>query len=99
MSGRATSLDYQIQLAEELRRYLHGFQDRLGYVAQSYRSYSDKLYEAGMLDEPHRNFSENYMEVTVQKIGSLVEQINECDIPFVERYIAELEEMQGRYRA
>ena len=97
MSGRKTSFDYQIELAEELKKYLHGFQDRLSYVGQKYREYSDNLYEAGMLDEPHRNFSENYMEVTVQKIDSLVAQINECDIPFVERYIAGLEEMQYRH--
>ncbi|MDR2425197.1 MAG: hypothetical protein LBD59_10825 [Prevotellaceae bacterium] len=87
----------QIELAAELKRYLHGFQGRLGYVAQSYRDYCNKLYEAGMIDEANKDFSENYMEIIVEEIGKLVTLINERDIPFVNKYIDDLEEFRSKH--
>jgi hypothetical protein len=91
--ARQTSISYQLELAEDLKRYLHGFQDRLDAVAQNYKNKCNDMYEAGMIDEIYEDFEQNYMEVTIQKIANLVEQINECDIPFVEKFINNLEEL------
>ena len=89
--ARQTSFSYQIELAEGLKSYLHGFQDRLGAAAQNYQSKGNELHDANMMDETFEDFAQNYIEVTVQKIQELINQINECDIPFVEKYIDYLE--------
>ena len=89
--ARQTSFSYQIELAEGLKSYLHNFQDRLGAVAQNYRDKGNQLHDAGMMDEKFDTFTQNYLEVTISKIQELINQINECDIPFVERYIDYLE--------
>jgi hypothetical protein len=89
--ARNTSFEHQLQLAEGLKGYLHGFQERLGDVAQNYKNKCNQLYEAGMMDEFHKDFEQNYMQATIQKIANVVEQINECDIPFIEKFIEYLE--------
>jgi len=89
--ARQTSFSYQIELAEGLKSYLHGFQDRLGAVAQNYQAKGNELHDAQMMDETFEDFAQNYIASTVQKIQELINQINECDIPFVEKYIDYLE--------
>ena len=81
----------QIELAEDLKRYLHGFQERLRLAAQSYQQKSNTLYEAGMFDEFQMKF-EQYVQQTTRLIANVVEHINESDIPFIERYKAKLED-------
>jgi hypothetical protein len=89
--ARNTSFEHQLELAESLKSYLHGFQERLGDVAQNYKNKCNQLYEAGMMDEFHKDFEQNYMQATIQKIAAVVEQINEADIPFIEKFIDYLE--------
>jgi hypothetical protein len=64
--ARQTSFSYQLELAEDIKRYLHGFQERLGAIAQNNNNKCNEMHEAGMMDETHRDFVENYMEVTIQ---------------------------------
>ena len=90
--ARQTSYEFQIELAEELKKYLHGFQERLGNVAQNYQKKSHDLYEAGMMDEFHQKFEQDYVQETIRKIANVVEQINERDIPFIVKYINHLEQ-------
>ncbi|MDR3286367.1 MAG: hypothetical protein LBT27_02870 [Prevotellaceae bacterium] len=89
--ARQTSFQHQLELADNLKKYLHGFQERLGAAAQHYKNECNQIGEAGMMDEVFEDFTQNYMEATIQKIADLIEQINECDIPFVEKYIEYLE--------
>lgn len=89
--ARQTSFSHQIELAEELKAYLLRLQENLGNAAQKYINKSNSLYEAGMMDEKHQVLEE-YVFETVSRIKSIVEQINESDIPFVEKYIKYLED-------
>lgn len=89
--ARQTSFSHQIELAEDLKAYLLRLQDNLGNAAQKYINKSNSLYEAGMMDEKHQVLEE-YVFETVNRIKSIVEQINEADIPFVEKYIKYLED-------
>ena len=90
--ARQTSFSYQIELAEDLKNFLHQFQDSLSEIADNYVNRSNQLHEAGMMEEIFNTFESNYIEVTVAKIQDLINQINECDIPFVRKYIKYLEE-------
>jgi len=81
---------HQIELAEDLKRYLHGLQERLGTVANDYMRKCDSLKDAGMMEEDWLKFTQDCAQATYHKIGSVVEQINACDIPFIEKYIAYL---------
>ena len=90
--ARQTSFSHQIELAEDLKKYLHGFQERLGSVAQNYKDKCNNLYEAGMMEETFKDFEQNYMHETIQKIANVVVQINERDIPFIEKFIDYLEQ-------
>ena len=94
--ARQTSFSHQIELAEDLKKYLHGFQERLGSVAQNYKDKCNNLYEGGMMEETFKDFEQNYMQETIQKIANVVVQINERDIPFIEKYIDYLEQNPSR---
>ena len=85
-----TAFGYQIELAEGIKSYLHGLQERLGVVGQDYMRKCDSLADAGMMQEEWLKFTQDYAQVTYRKIADVVEQINECDIPFIEKYIAYL---------
>ena len=89
--ARQTSFEYQIELAEGIKSFLNGLQERLGAVANDYMRKCDGLADAGMMQEDWQKFTQDYAQVTYHKIASVVEQINECDIPFIEKYIAYLE--------
>ena len=82
---------HQIELADDIKRYLHGLQERLGAVSNDYMRKSESLKDAGMMEEDWLKFTQDCAQVTYHKIGSVVEQINESDIPFIEKYIAYLE--------
>lgn len=92
MANRQTSFSHQIELLESLKSYLHGFQERLAIVAEKYEKQVNDLYDAGgMMDETFNDFHDNYVEVTKGKIQNLINQINDLDIPFVEKEIDYLE--------
>ena len=80
---------FQLELAEELKSYLHNFQERLGVIADKYKHKYENLGNV-MMAEFHEEFSENY-ENTIKIIRDLVDQINDNDIPHVEKYIDWLE--------
>lgn len=92
--ARQTSFQHQIELAEDLKAYLIRLQENLANAAQKYHDKTNSLYEAGMMDEKHQVLEE-YMFETVSRIKSIVEQINESDIPFVDSWINYLEESQS----
>ena len=95
--ARITSYQAQLELAEYLRKYLHGLQSRLGNVVTQYKDQAQKLYDAGMMDEVHNDFITNYMAETNAKINSVIDLINERDIPFVNTYIQDLEEQLAKH--
>lgn len=92
--ARQTSYSYQIELAERLKSYLHGLQERLGDVAQNYKNKCNDLSYACMMEETLQDFEMNYMHETISKIADIITQVNENDIPFIERYIANLEQLR-----
>lgn len=92
--ARQTSFQHQIELAEDLKAYLIRLQENLANAAKKYHDKTNSLYDAGMMDEKHQVLEE-YMFETVSRIKSIVEQINESDIPFVDSWINYLEESQS----
>lgn len=92
--ARQTSFQHQIELAEDLKAYLVRLQENLANAAQKYHDKTNSLYEAGMMDEKHQVLEE-YMFETASRIKSIVEQINESDIPFVDSWINYLEGSQS----
>lgn len=91
--ARQTSFQHQIELAEDLKAYLIRLQENLVNAAKKYHDKTNSLYDAGMMDEKHQVLEE-YMFETVSRIKSIVEQINESDIPFVDSWINYLEDSQ-----
>ena len=86
------SLENHLKLAEDLKRYLREFQERLIHTAQSYQHKCHALCEAGMMEETCQEFEQQYVQQTIRLIVQAVEHINDCDIPFVEKYIVKLEQ-------
>lgn len=94
---RITSYHAQLELAEELKKYLNGLQERLDVVIRHFEQEAGKLYDAGMMDETFNDFVNNYMNETNNKIRSVIDIVNGRDIPFVDDYIGRLEELIARY--
>ena len=57
----------------------------------SYMCKCDDIANVGMMQEDWLLLMQDFAQVTYHKIESVVEQINECDIPFIEKYIAYFE--------
>jgi len=89
--SKQTSFDYQIQLLVELKNYLNNLQDRLNHVSMQYWSKSNDISQAGMFEETYSKFVQEYVYDTNQKLKDIVNQINERDIPFIEKQISFLE--------
>lgn len=90
MSGNAFS--HQIELMQNLQQFLFLFQDRLLQVSASYQQQVDKLHDAGLMDEIHRDFSQQEMAETCAAIKQLVDRIGNSDIPHAQKIIAYLEQ-------
>ena len=86
------SLENHVKLAEDLKMYLREFQERLTHTAQSYKHKCNVLCAAGMMEETCQKFEQQYAQQTIRLIVQAAEYINDCDIPFVERYIAKMEQ-------
>ena len=86
----AKSYGHELALAEDLKKYLNTLQERLNIVQMQYWNKSNDLSQAGMMEEVYSKFVQEYVSETTQKIKDVVSQINERDIPFIERYIAYL---------
>ena len=86
------SFENQIRLAEDLKKFLYELQERLSLAAQSYQQKCNTLYELGMMEETLNELLLEYMPSTTEQIMNIVAKINECDIPFIRRYIAEFDQ-------
>lgn len=80
---------FQMELAEDLKKYLRRVQEDLAEVAERYNKKYNNLGNV-MMEEFHEEFCENYSE-TIKIISNLVKQIDANDIPHVDSYIKKLE--------
>lgn len=85
-----TSFSHQIQLAEELKKYLNNLHERLFFVTTDYNNKVNDIHQAGMMEEYYSKFVQEYVHETNQKIKEVYTQIHERDIPYIEKYIAYL---------
>jgi predicted transcriptional regulator len=85
-----TSFSHQIQLAEDLKKYLENLHERLFFVTTDYNNKVNDIHQAGMMEEYYSKFVQECVHETNQKIKEVVAQIHERDIPFIERYLAYL---------
>ena len=87
-----TSFAHQIDLLDELEKYLSDFQERLMGVSANYQRKVDGLHQAGMMGETYYRYVENELAQTQAMIAKLVEHISASDIPTVQGEIAYLEQ-------
>jgi len=89
--AKQTAFEHQIALAEDLKKWLNNLHERLFLVTSSYNSKINDLHQAGMMEEFYQKFVQENVPETNEKIKDVLRQIHECDIPFIEKYIAYLE--------
>ena len=94
---KITSYQAQLALAAELRKSLDELQQGLEKNYQDIVKKACELHDAGMMEETYKNFVDNYMEETVKKIKSVINIVNERDIPFVNEYMKRLEWLIEQY--
>jgi len=85
-----TSFSHQIQLAEDLKKYLVNLHERLFFVTTDYNNKVNDMHQQGMMEEYYSKFVQEYVYETNQKIKEVINLIHERDIPFIEKYIAYL---------
>lgn len=89
-SSMSNSVAQQIELLNDLIRFLALFQDRMGEVSDSYQRKVDSLHsESSLLDEVHTR-TEQPLAETRGQIRRLIQQIGEYDIPAAKREIEKL---------
>lgn len=82
-----TSFSHQVELLNNLKQYLHDFQERLLGVSANYANKVDALHGAGMMDETYQEFTASELAETRAMIQRLVDHIESSDLPAVEREI------------
>jgi hypothetical protein len=85
------NIEFQIELAEQLKKYLQGFQERLNHTIQHYENRYNGFGNV-MIENFHSKFEENFEE-TKSAINALIERINDEDIPTIDEYIEKLENL------
>lgn len=90
--SNATSFAHQIELLTQLKNYLQTFQERLDSVSKSYQNQLANLHDAGLMDEIARDYSNEELAMTKQKINDLISHIEGNDIPKVDKIIRYLEQ-------
>ena len=83
------NIEFQLELAEDLKKYLQGFQGRLDGAIKNYENRYNNFGNV-MLANFHSKFGEN-LEETRRAINDLIERINEEDIPTIDEYISNLQ--------
>jgi len=85
-----TSFEYQIQIAEGLKKWLNDLHEKLFFLTTTYNNKVNDLHQQGMMEEYYQKFVQENVPVTNGKIKDVMQQIHGFDIPFIEKYIAYL---------
>ncbi len=91
-SSMSTSYRTQTELQQNLKSWLHKLTEHLDSVSKSYIQKVEQLHSEGMMDETHRDYVQNYLDPTRDRINRLIQHIEAQDIPAIEQEIRRLEE-------
>jgi LPS O-antigen subunit length determinant protein (WzzB/FepE family) len=85
------SILQQIQQLKELLRFTNTFKDELKARMSSYDSKVQQLYNLGVPVEFKNSFEANNHQPTKKQINTIVEAMEQRDIPFLKQQIQSLE--------
>jgi DNA-binding Lrp family transcriptional regulator len=84
------SIPGQIGLLQDLRGFLSQLQTSLNNAAAGYQRRVDALHAEGLIDDFHRDLSNESLAATLQEVNQLVANIEARDIPQVQEIIGYL---------
>lgn len=83
----SNNLEYQLELAEQIRDELESVLYRLENVLETYEMYINRLESEGLLDNYVTQLRERYYATTAQVINELEDQIKDVDMPITIEFI------------
>ncbi len=86
------NLEYQLELAEQIRDELESVLYRLENIQQTYEMYITQLENAGLLDNYVNQLREKYFAETTQVINELITQIEDIDMPVTLKFVEAIED-------
>ena len=93
--SRNSRIAHQIDLLEELRRFLALLQERLLEAKSNYDSSLQKIEAQGMFLELLEKQRDEYFAVTEKEIEDIIELIEGSDKPYVDKVIDRLEDLRN----
>ncbi len=90
MPPRNSSIDYQIELLEELKKSLESFSSNLDAVVERYGKKLENLQNNGLLTELYEHYHSTCYEPTKTRVNGLKQNIIENDLVEINRIIDRL---------
>lgn len=85
------SLAHQLELLEDLQRYLKSVQDQMDAMMQEYATKVQGLHDAGMMIERHERLHRQVFDPTRSVMLKLIEHLQERDLTVVRQTIGRVE--------
>jgi len=89
----------QLQALEVLKSRLNEFNDYVNALSAKYQKLIDALVESGLPIQIAENYTNSFMQRNVSALNSLVQGVEQEDIPYINRNIEALQELIQRTSA
>jgi len=91
--SKMNSLEYQIELLEDLKAKLYGLKESIEKIPGKYEGRIEQAKDAGLLGNFINDFNTTYLPQTTDLINGLAQKIENEDIAIIEAIIADLEDL------
>ncbi len=85
-------IEMQLEALGLLKNFIHEFEEELKERMSNYNDKVLALRQAGLPDEVSSNYDSNYCIPTQQNIHNIIESMEQRDIPYITKLIADFEQ-------
>lgn len=85
-------IELQLDALHQLKGFIHEFEEELKTRMSNYNDRVYALRQAGLPDEVSSNYDANYCIPTNSKIFQIIESMEQRDIPYISKLIADFEQ-------
>ena len=85
------SLQKQQEALSALQHFLENFKEELLSTMERYKGHVNRLHESGLSNEVYQTYLGNYYSSDRSYIQSLINHINDVDIPYIRKNLGSTE--------
>ena len=91
-------LEKQMQALEMLKAYLINFNNQVNELSAQYKAQIDAMVESGLPIQIADSYKNSFLQRNISALNSLVQMVEQEDLPYINRNIDKLEGLLGQAR-